>query len=176
MRYIRHYLAGNYTISQDASVLLSSSKVLKTSSGAFGTYTTPNPPPGFGAHRYVWLLYAQPAPFNTAGFESIGLVPAERNSFNVSPQSFSRAFVTLVINIADRDTPWRQKLTSFLSKAALGAPVGGSYYIMDPQPEGSGSSGGNGSTAGKGAAGAHTASMATLGIAFLSCLCAALML
>lgn len=84
---MRHYLAGNFSLSRSASTLLNTSTVLVNSSASFGEYSRPAPAAGSGVHRYVYLLYVQPATFNRVGFEAAGLSPTNRTNFNV------RAFV-----------------------------------------------------------------------------------
>ncbi|XP_053210745.1 protein D2-like [Panonychus citri] len=48
-------------------------------------YISPGPPPGSGAHRYVFLIYQQPD-----GNMEMGLVPLQRTNFNVSQYAKER--------------------------------------------------------------------------------------
>lgn len=85
-RNLRHYLAGNYTRAGTNSTVLSTAQRLSIQSGQsrpFTQFTNPNPEPNTGVHRFIYALYVQPARFNTAGFESVGM-EAETSNWNVS--------------------------------------------------------------------------------------------
>lgn len=80
---MRHYLAGNFTVEQTKSEVLSSAIILKNSTPAFSDYISPEPKAGSGVHRYVYLLYVQPEKFNKMGFDGVGVEKMNRKNFNV---------------------------------------------------------------------------------------------
>ncbi len=85
-RNLRHYLAGNYTRTGTNSTILPTAQRLSIQSGQlrpFTQFTNPSPEPDTGVHRFIYALYVQPARFNTAGFESVGM-EAETRNWNVS--------------------------------------------------------------------------------------------
>ena len=49
----------------------------------FTNFTQPSPMANTGVHRFIYALYTQPARFNTAGFDSVGM-EAETQNWNVS--------------------------------------------------------------------------------------------
>ncbi|KAL0640592.1 hypothetical protein Q9L58_000256 [Maublancomyces gigas] len=77
-RSIRHYLAPDLSLGQ-SSVYVGDAKVLVNATAAANDFRGPNPPAGSGPHRYVFLLYVQPA-----GFEYSFLDLADRAGFNLS--------------------------------------------------------------------------------------------
>ena len=82
-RNVRHYLAGNLTLSSQ------NSSVLSNSSAATNEYAAPAPSAGTGSHRYVYLLYTQPAALNSKSFASLGFNASARTGFNVSIPTLS---------------------------------------------------------------------------------------
>jgi hypothetical protein len=68
------------------STVLPTAQLLAVPNGQFRPFTPftiPNPSPNTGVHRFIYALYTQPARFNTAGFESVGM-EAETQNWNVS--------------------------------------------------------------------------------------------
>jgi len=89
-RNLRHYLAGNYTVSNLNSTVLPTAQRLVIQANSlrpFTNFTEPNPMPNTGVHRFIYALYTQPARFNTAGFESVGM-ESETANWNVSITAF----------------------------------------------------------------------------------------
>ncbi len=81
-RNLRHYLAGNYTRSGSNSTLLPTAQRLAIPDAQlrpFTPFTNPSPAPNTGVHRFIFALYTQPARFNTAGFESVGMETTTQN-------------------------------------------------------------------------------------------------
>ncbi|KAK0669057.1 phosphatidylethanolamine-binding protein [Cercophora samala] len=127
-RNLRHWLAGNFTLNgQNSSVLSTAQRLARPpNSGApFTNFTAPRPDANSGVHRYIMALYTQPARFNTAGFESVGM---ERE---VANWNLSR---------------WRTQL-------GLGPAIGATYFVIDTganggngtsAPQGLNNQGGNG--------------------------------
>jgi len=72
-------MGGNSTVLPTAQRLAVPSGQLRP----FTPFTSPDPAPNTGVHRYIYALYTQPARFNTAGFESVGMEAATEN-WNVS--------------------------------------------------------------------------------------------
>ncbi len=88
-RNLRHYLAGNYTRVGTNSTVLSTAQRLAVPNGQlrpFTPFTNPNPMPDTGIHRFIYALYTQPARFNTAGFESVGMEAVTLNWNASHPQ------------------------------------------------------------------------------------------
>lgn len=81
---MRHYLAGNFTVEQTKSAVLSSAMIMKNSTPAFNEYIPPEPKSGSGTHRYIYLLYVQPEKMNKMGFDMVGVDKMNRKNFNVS--------------------------------------------------------------------------------------------
>ncbi|KAF2677200.1 PEBP-like protein [Lentithecium fluviatile CBS 122367] len=103
-RNVRHYLAGNFTVSSSNSSVLTSATKLENSTVATNEYVAPTPQSGTGVHRYVYLLYAQPSKFDSIGLENVGLNVSDRMNFNLS---------------------------IFRTQAGLGPAIGGTYITMD---------------------------------------------
>ncbi|OAK94954.1 PEBP-like protein [Phaeosphaeriaceae sp. SRC1lsM3a] len=103
-RNVRHFLAGNYTVSSSNSSILTTAAKLTNSSAATNEYSAPTPKANTGVHRYVYLLYVQPKKFDNSGFESIGLNVSSRMNFN---------------------------LTTFRAQAGLGPAIGGTFFTID---------------------------------------------
>jgi phosphatidylethanolamine-binding protein len=85
-RNLRHYLQGNYTLSALQSSVLSTATRLFvpiTQNRPFTPFIDPAPMANTGIHRFIYALYTQPARFNTAGFESVGM-EARIENWNVS--------------------------------------------------------------------------------------------
>lgn len=80
---MRHFLAGNFTVEQTRSEVLSSAILMKNSTPAFNEYMAPDPKADSGMHRYVYLLYVQPERLNKMGFDSVGVDEKNRKNFNV---------------------------------------------------------------------------------------------
>ncbi|TQN68706.1 OV-16 antigen [Colletotrichum shisoi] len=149
-RSVRHYLAGNFTVEQTKSAILSSAIIMKNSTPAFSDYIAPEPKAGSGVHRYVYLLYVQPEKFNKMGFDAVGVDKMNRKNFNVS---------------------------QFRRQAGLGRPIGGTFFMVNMAPSGSGSGSGGGNNnnnnnnnnngTGNIGNGRSTASIATAGSIFM---------
>ncbi|KAG4443977.1 hypothetical protein IFR05_000524 [Cadophora sp. M221] len=103
-RNVRHYLAGNLTVSSQNSPVLATASLLSNSSAATNEYAAPAPSPGTGSHRYVYLLYTQPTALNSKSFASLGFNVSARTGFN---------------------------LTAFRSLAGLGPSIGGTLFEID---------------------------------------------
>ena len=88
-RNVRHYLAGNLTLSSQNSSVLATASLLSNSSAATNEYAAPAPSAGTGSHRYVYLLYTQPAALNSKSFASLGFNASARTGFNVSIPTLS---------------------------------------------------------------------------------------
>lgn len=88
-RNLRHYLSGNYTRAGANSTVLPSAQRLAVPMGQqpFTPFMNPNPAPNTGVHRFIYALYSQPARFNTAGFESVGMETQTAN-WNVSAMHY----------------------------------------------------------------------------------------
>jgi phosphatidylethanolamine-binding protein (PEBP) family uncharacterized protein len=85
-RNVRHFLAGNLTLSSKKSSILPTAILLSNSSAATNEYAAPAPSPNTGSHRYVYLLYTQPPALNTKGITSLGFNVSNRVGFNVINQ------------------------------------------------------------------------------------------
>ncbi|ORY19229.1 phosphatidylethanolamine-binding protein [Clohesyomyces aquaticus] len=103
-RNVRHYLAGNFTVSSSNSTILATAAKLTNSSTATNEYSAPTPKSGTGVHRYVYLLYTQPKKFDTTDFASVGLNVSNRMNFNLS---------------------------TFRTQAGLGPAIGGTYFTIN---------------------------------------------
>ncbi|KAK4108045.1 PEBP-like protein, partial [Canariomyces notabilis] len=125
-RNLRHYLAGNYTRTGSNSTVLSTAQLLGLPTGqqAFTPFTNPNPAPNTGVHRFIYALYTQPARFNNAGFESVGM-ETETSNWNLSQ--------------------WRTQL-------GLGPAIGATYFTIDTSANGGQGGNSTAGTAGAGAA------------------------
>ncbi|KAK2000490.1 PEBP-like protein [Colletotrichum falcatum] len=139
-RSMRHYLAGNFTVEQTKSEVLSSAIILRNSTPAFNEYMAPNPKSGTGVHRYVYLLYVQPEKMNKMGFDGMGVNMTERGKFSVS---------------------------QFRKQAGLGRPIGGTVFMVDMGQNSDGGGGGNHGGGGNGGNGGSTASIAAAGSIFM---------
>ncbi|KAK2034913.1 PEBP-like protein [Colletotrichum zoysiae] len=137
-RNMRHYLAGNLTVEQTKSEILSSALVMRNSSPAFNDYMAPDPKSGSGVHRYVYLLYVQPEKLNKMGFDAMGVDMKERKKFSVS---------------------------QFRKQAGLSRPIGGTVFTVDMGKNNDGGNGGN--NGGGNGHGGSTASIATAGSIFM---------
>ncbi|KEZ46822.1 hypothetical protein SAPIO_CDS0131 [Scedosporium apiospermum] len=81
-RNLRHYLAGNYTLSNTPSSVLPTAQRLFLPSAAsfpFTPYQPPQPAANTGVHRFIYALYTQPPQFNLANFDSVGMSPETSN-------------------------------------------------------------------------------------------------
>ncbi|KAF8644431.1 hypothetical protein AX16_008490 [Volvariella volvacea WC 439] len=94
---IRHFLGGNFFLSSDRGGLLSNS------TPAISGYRQPTPPAGSDAHRYIFLLYKQPAGFNQ---QTIVTPSTSIAGFNIS---------------------------NFALRVGLGDPIGGTFMLVAPQ-------------------------------------------
>ncbi|KAH7327303.1 phosphatidylethanolamine-binding protein, partial [Rhexocercosporidium sp. MPI-PUGE-AT-0058] len=103
-RNVRHYLAGNLTVSSQNSSVLARASLLSNSSAATNEYVAPAPSARTGSHRYVYLLYTQPPALNSKSFASLGFNSSARTRFN---------------------------LTAFRSLAGLGPSIGGTFFEID---------------------------------------------
>ncbi|KAK1446462.1 hypothetical protein CCUS01_12427 [Colletotrichum cuscutae] len=122
-RNMRHYLAGNFTLEQTKSEVLSSAMIMKNSTPALNDYMAPEPKAGSGMHRYVYLLYVQPEKLNKMGFDAMGVDKMNRKNFNIS---------------------------QFRKQAGLGRPIGGTYFMLNMAQDNGGSGGhGGGNNGGK---------------------------
>lgn len=84
----------------------------------FTPFTAPTPDANSGIHRFIYALYTQPARFNNAGFESVGMEAATAN-WNLSR--------------------WRTQL-------GLGPAIGATYFTIDTGSAANGGSGNNNNT------------------------------
>ncbi|KAF6828533.1 ov-16 antigen [Colletotrichum musicola] len=116
-RNMRHYLAGNFTVEQTKSAVLSSAMIMKNSTQAFNEYMPPEPKSGSGTHRYIYLLYVQPEKMNKMGFDMVGVDKMNRKNFNIS---------------------------AFRKEAGLKRPIGGTYFTVNLAQKDNGGGGGNG--------------------------------
>ncbi|KAM7184065.1 Phosphatidylethanolamine-binding protein PEBP [Rhypophila sp. PSN 637] len=111
-RNLRHFLAGNYTVTanQNSTLLPTAQKltVLTAQFQPFTRFVEPNPQPNTGVHRFIYALYTQPAQFNTIGFESVGM-EAETANWNLSR--------------------WRTQL-------GLGPAIGATFFTIDTGVDG----------------------------------------
>ncbi|KAK1979503.1 phosphatidylethanolamine-binding protein [Colletotrichum cereale] len=142
-RNMRHYLAGNFTVEQTKSEILSSALIMRNSTPAFNDYMAPDPKSGSGVHRYVYLLYVQPEKLNKMGFDAMGVDMKQRKNFSVS---------------------------QFRRQAGLGRPIGGTFFTIDMAQNSDGGNGGNnggGDHGGGNGHGGSTASIATAGSVFM---------
>ncbi|OLN97543.1 OV-16 antigen 1 [Colletotrichum chlorophyti] len=135
-RNVRHFLAGNFTVEQTKSEVLSSAIQLKNASAAFNEYSAPEPKTGSGVHRYVYLLFVQPEKLNKMGFEMFGVDKMNRKNFNLS---------------------------AFRRQAGLGRPIGGTFFTLDTDKTESGGNGNGGGKGNPGGNGGSAASIATAG-------------
>ncbi|KAK3991123.1 phosphatidylethanolamine-binding protein [Cladorrhinum sp. PSN332] len=125
-RNLRHYLAGNYTLNgANSSVLATAQRISIPDANRrpFTAFTAPTPDANSGIHRFIYALYTQPARFNSAGFESVGMEAATAN-WNLSR--------------------WRTQL-------GLGPAIGATYFTIDTGLSANGGSNNTGNTAGSGA-------------------------
>ncbi|KAK1753592.1 phosphatidylethanolamine-binding protein 4 [Echria macrotheca] len=140
-RNLRHYLAGNYTLSPAMSSVLTTAQRLAVSPQVFfpfTPFTQPNPQPNTGIHRFIYALYVQPARFNTVGFESVGM-EQETANWNLSR--------------------WRTQL-------GLGPAIGATFFTIDTTANGGQGVSSNGtSVLTPGAAAGLRASLHTVGLA-----------
>ncbi|KAL2060771.1 hypothetical protein VTL71DRAFT_9413 [Oculimacula yallundae] len=105
-RNVRHYLAGNFTISPQNSSLLATASLFTNSTVATNEYAAPAPSAGTISHRYIYLLYTQPPALNSKSFESLGFNASARAGFN---------------------------LTAFRILAGLGPSIGGTFFETDTE-------------------------------------------
>ncbi|EFQ36587.1 hypothetical protein CGRA01v4_08469 [Colletotrichum graminicola] len=137
-RNVRYYLAGNFTVEQTKSEILSSALIMHNSTPAFNDYMVPDPKSGSGMHRYVYLLYVQPEKMNKMGFEAMGVDMKERKKFSIS---------------------------QLRKQAGLDRPIGGTFFTVDMAKNSDGGDGGNNGAGGGN--GGSTASIATVGSIFM---------
>ncbi|MCJ1270154.1 hypothetical protein MMC22_010050, partial [Lobaria immixta] len=102
-----HWFQTNFTLSASEITIASLSfHPLLSTTPPLAPYVKPQPPPGTGFHRYIELLFSQPAnfsiPANYTHFFSSGL--SSRSSFNV---------------------------TSFARDAGLSKPVAANYFLTE---------------------------------------------
>ncbi|KII94530.1 hypothetical protein PLICRDRAFT_33328 [Plicaturopsis crispa FD-325 SS-3] len=93
---IRHFLGSNFKLTRGA--------LLANFTPAISNWLQPTPPAGSDPHRYVFLLFKQPAGFN------------EQTLVNSS---------TSVTNF---------NLSSFAAAVGLGNPLGGTFMLVGPDP------------------------------------------
>ncbi|CAA7265467.1 unnamed protein product [Cyclocybe aegerita] len=93
---IRHFLGGSFVLSGTES------GVLANSTPALTEYRGPNPPAGSDPHRYIFLIYAQPA-----GFDAQTAVTPD----------------TAIANF---------NLSAFAESTGLGNPIGGTFMVVGP--------------------------------------------
>ncbi|GAB1313727.1 hypothetical protein MFIFM68171_03937 [Madurella fahalii] len=142
-RNLRHYLAGNYTRAGINSTVLPSAQQLTVPMGQrpFTPFTNPDPAPDTGVHRFIYALYVQPARFNTAGFESVGMETQTQN-WNLSE--------------------WRTQL-------GLGPAIGATFFTIDTGSNGGqGGSAGTGGGTGENAAAGIAVSSHLVGLVALA--------
>ncbi|KAK0741536.1 phosphatidylethanolamine-binding protein [Schizothecium vesticola] len=128
-RNLRHFLAGNYTLSSAMSAVLPTAQRLTVTQQTFfpfTPFTAPNPAPNTGVHRFIYALYTQPPNFNTVGFQSVGMELQTAN-WNLSR--------------------WRTQL-------GLGPAIGATFFSIDTGANGGQGVSANGSTFVGGGAGA----------------------
>jgi hypothetical protein len=77
-RNLRHYLGGNYTMTNQPA-LLATARTMVTNSEPFTPFIQPAPAALTGIHRFIIALYIQPEQYNNAGFESVGMDPRREN-------------------------------------------------------------------------------------------------
>ncbi|EJC98052.1 PEBP-like protein [Fomitiporia mediterranea MF3/22] len=98
---IRHFLGGNFVAGPaDADGL----QLLSNSTPALSEFQQPTPPAGSDPHRYVFLLFDQPADFNNQ---------TEVNS------------TTSIANF---------NISQFALDVGLGNPLGGTFILVGPDP------------------------------------------
>lgn len=98
---IRHLLAPNFAARNNPSADI---HPLVNSTAAISPYRQPNPPAGSDAHRYIFLLFRQPAGFN--------------NQTLVTPTTPVQLF----------------NISSFAAATRLGAPIAGTFMLVAPNP------------------------------------------
>ncbi|TFK38968.1 PEBP-like protein [Crucibulum laeve] len=98
---IRHFLGGNFSARQ---IWRASTPLLTNSTPAVTEFHQPTPPAGSDAHRYVFLIFEQPAGFNAQTF--------------VAPTTSISLF----------------NISQFASEVGLGAPIGGTFMLVAPDP------------------------------------------
>ncbi|KAK0702239.1 phosphatidylethanolamine-binding protein [Lasiosphaeris hirsuta] len=141
-RNLRHYLAGNYSLANVNSTLLATAQRLAVPTGRFfpfTQFTQANPMPNSGIHRFIYALYTQPARFNNAGFDSVGM-EAETANWNLSR--------------------WRTQL-------GLGPAIGATFFTIDTGANGGqGTSSNNTGVINNGGGTAGTSAAASLAASF----------
>jgi len=93
---IRHFLGGNFTPGEGG--------LLTNSTPAISEFRQPTPPAGSDAHRYIFLLFEQPAGFNQQTFVT-----------STTPTS--------LFNIS-----------AFAQEVGLGNPIAGTFMLVAPDP------------------------------------------
>ncbi|KAF8238896.1 PEBP-like protein, partial [Tricholoma matsutake] len=95
-----HFLAGNFHTNTAAS----NPTLLTNQSAALMDYFPPTPPAGSDPHRYVLVVYDQPATFNAQASSFVNATTS-RQHFN---------------------------LTTFASVVNLGTPIAGNFFLVGP--------------------------------------------
>ncbi|KAF8073471.1 PEBP-like protein [Lyophyllum atratum] len=97
---IRHLLAPNF-VARNPSALI---HPLVNTTAAISPFRQPNPPAGSDAHRYIFLLFRQPAGFNSQTL--------------VTPTTPVQLF----------------NISSFAAATGLGSPIAGTFMLVAPDP------------------------------------------
>jgi len=98
--YNLHYLRNDYVYGQNNDHTVT----LNTTTAPVVAYAGPAPPSGSGPHRYIWLVYAQPANF-------------------AAPSTPAQGSGVALFN-----------LTEYLAAANLGDPITGTYFTVQVGP------------------------------------------
>ncbi|KAF9446376.1 PEBP-like protein [Macrolepiota fuliginosa MF-IS2] len=93
---IRHFLGGNFRANAGG--------LLTNSTPAISNFLQPTPPAGSDAHRYIFLLFNQPAGFNQQTFVTSS---TSTSLFNIS---------------------------AFAQEVGLGNPIAGTFMLVAPDP------------------------------------------
>ncbi|KAL1741406.1 phosphatidylethanolamine-binding protein [Schizophyllum fasciatum] len=102
---VRHLLAGNFTADGDVA---GDPLLLANSSAAISEWRRPSPPAGSDPHRYVILLYPQPANFTASSVAHLVNASSSATLFNIN---------------------------DFAEATGLGLPVAGTYFLTGPDAE-----------------------------------------
>lgn len=98
---IRHFLGGDFTLGQSTG---GGTRELVSNTPPVSGFLQPTPPAGSDAHRYVFLLFRQPAGFD--------------NQTTVTP-------ATSIANF---------NISAFAQEVGLGNPLAGSFMLVAPDP------------------------------------------
>jgi len=93
---IRHFLGGNFRANGEG--------LLTNSTPAISNFLQPTPPAGSDAHRYIFLLFEQPAGFNQ---QTVVTPTTSISLFNIS---------------------------AFAQEVGLGNPIAGTFMLVAPDP------------------------------------------